>query len=217
MTVSETHGAGSPVASTSSFTYDPMTSAVATATDGAGKVWTSTYDTSGNRLTTTDPLNRTTTWTYNTFNQPLTVTDAAGVSTTSTYNATGNLVTVSRPLVGASPAQTATTTYTYGDAAHPGDVTTITDPRGKTTTIGYDTYGNTTAVTDPTGRKTTNTFNVIGWKLTAAVLPAGNATGGVPSANTVTLGRSPGSAPPRRHFKTPAARSLSTGMTGTRT
>ena len=51
------------------------------------------------------------------------------MTTTFDYDRTGNLTSKSTPLTGASPAQTQTTTYTYGDAAHPGDVTDLTDPR----------------------------------------------------------------------------------------
>jgi uncharacterized protein RhaS with RHS repeats len=52
------------------------------------------------------------------------------VTTTYTYDADGNLLSTSRPLT--STGQAATVTLAYGDSAHPGDVTALTDADGNT-------------------------------------------------------------------------------------
>ena len=179
------HGFGAPEATTIKYTSDPSTNQISTMQDGRGNLWQYTYDSYGNKLTATDPLGRTRAWTYNAFNEALTENGPLGVTTTWTYDAAGNLATLSRPLTGSSPLRTATVTNTYGDSAHPGDVTKTTDARSKVTAFGYDTYGDLTSVTDPTGRKTTSTYNVIGW-LTSSVSAAGNATDGTPSQHTTT-------------------------------
>jgi RHS repeat-associated protein len=188
-------GVGSAEAQTENRSYDPVTNGLTSRTVG-GRTTAWTYDVHGNRLSETDALNRTTTWTYNEFNQPLTESDSAGVTTTRTYDAAGNLTSIARPLVGASPAQTATVRYTYGDAVHPGDVTRTTDARGKATDYVYDARGNCTSVTDPTGRRTTHTYNIVGW-LTSTVSPAGNATGGTPAQWTTTFADFTGFGQPR--------------------
>ena len=123
-------------------------------------------------LSRTDPLGRKTTYTYNALNEPLTITDPKGVTTTNTYDARGNLTSVSTPCPTATPPGTQTTTYNYGDASHPGDVTSMVDPAGKTWTYSYDTYGDRTSSTDPLGDKTTSTYNADGWPL-STVSPRG--------------------------------------------
>ena len=128
-------------------------------------------DSSGNPLTVTDPLGQQTTNTYNSFNELLTTKDPNGVTTTDTYNGNANLTSASRPLTGTT--QTQTTTYTYADASHPGDVTSMVDPDGKTWTYTYDTYGNRASVADPLSDTTTYAYNPDGW-MTSSVSPKGN-------------------------------------------
>lgn len=180
---SETKGAGTPEAATWTYRYDPVTIGRTSVTDPNGNTTSATYDAHSNLLTKTDGLGRTTTSTYNALNEPLTTTDPLGVTTTNTYDAAGNLLTTSTPLVGSSPAQVQTTTYTHGDATHPGDVTSMVDPAGKTSTFTYDTYGDQASSTDPLGDKTTHTFNKVGWVL-ATVSPRGNTSGAKAKAFT---------------------------------
>ena len=111
-------------------------------TDPKGNVTAHTYDASDNLLTTVDPLARTTIYTYNALREVTSVTDPMGVTTTSTYDTSGNLLSRSTPLLGSSPAVSQTTSYSYGDGAHPGDVTATTDPDGHATTTAYDGNGN---------------------------------------------------------------------------
>jgi YD repeat-containing protein len=181
--VSETRGYGTPQAGTTTYRYDPVTVEPVSITDANGHTTTMTYDSSGNLLTRTDPLHRATTNTYDALNALLTTTDPLGVTTTMTYDPKGNLVSRSRPLTGT--AQTQTTTYSYGDSSHPGDVTAMTDPEGKTRKYTYDTNGDRISTTDPLGDKTTSTYNAIGWLLTT-VSPRGNASGANPASFTTT-------------------------------
>jgi len=177
-----THGFGTPQAATWTYLYDTQTLGLAMATDPDGHAIHYTYDANGNPLTTTDGLGRQTVNTYGGPNDPsglndlTATTDPAGVTTTMTYDGNGNLLSRSTPLVGASPAQTATTTYTYGDSTHPGDVTAMTDPDGKVWHDAYDTYGNRTSVTDPLGDQSTTAYNTVGW-VTSTVSPKGNVAG----------------------------------------
>ncbi len=194
--LSETKGVGTPEASTTSYTYDPTTNAVASITNNDQKTTTYTYDSRGNQLTSLDPLNRATSATYNGFDEPLTQTDASNVVTTMTYDGAGRLKTISRPLLGTTPLQTMTTTYTYGDSTHPGDLTAVQDANLKTSQFAYDTYGNQTSVTDATARKTTSTYNVLGWK-TATVSPEGNKAGGTPTAHTTSYTNFTGAGQPQ--------------------
>lgn len=174
-----TVGAGSPQAETWGYSYDGATLGLTSIQDPAGNHWENTYNTAGNLLTHADPLGDTWTYTYDTLNDLKTAQDANKVTTTNVYDTSGNLQTTSTPIAG----QTATTTYTYGDASHPGDVTSITDPNGKVWQYTYDQYGVRNKVTDPLGNITTSTHDNVG-RLTAAVSPKGNVTGGNPSAYT---------------------------------
>ena len=133
--VSLTKGYGTPQAATWSYTYDPNTLGVTSVTDPNGHTTTSTYDASGNLLSSTDALGNTTSYTYNAFNEVLTVTSPLGEVTVSTYDAHGNLLSTTDPLG-------KTTTYTYGDTYSPGDLVSVTDPDGHVVHYTYDKYGN---------------------------------------------------------------------------
>lgn len=194
--VSQTRAVGTASEATWTYRYDATTNGRSSVTDPLNHTWTYGYDAAGNQTSACDPLNHCTTRTFNALGEPLTVTDATNVTTTSTYDSAGNLQTVSTPLTGTS--QTATTTYLYGDGTHPGDVTGITDPRGKTTHFTFDSYGQRTSVTDPTGKKTTYTYTCtpagagcrsnVGW-VYSSVSPRGNATGASPAQFTTTFTR----------------------------
>jgi RHS repeat-associated protein len=131
---SVTHASGTPLAATTSYTYDPNTLGITSTTDPNGHTTNSTYDTRGNLLSTTDALGRATSYTYDSFNDPLTVTDALGKATTSMYDGNGNLLTRTGPIGDV-------TTFAHSDANHPGDITTAMDPDGRITTFTYDGQG----------------------------------------------------------------------------
>jgi RHS repeat-associated protein len=185
-----TRGSGTAQAATTRYLYDPATLALTSIADPNGNASTQTVDSSGNVLTSTDSLGRTTTSTYNSFNQRLTTSDGNGITTTDTYDSHGNLTRSSRPVSGtACPCQV--TTYNRTDSSHPGDVTSLVDPDSKTTTYGYDSYGNRNAVTDPLGDKTTEAFNADGW-MVSSVSPKGNVSGcGCASTFTTTYAYNP--------------------------
>jgi YD repeat-containing protein len=179
--LSVTRGAGTPQAATWTYTYDPATLGIISATDPNNHVTTMTYDANANLLTSTDALNRRTVSTYDPLNDLLTTTDPNGVTTTMTYDAHGNLLSKSAPLVGSGQNQV--TTYQYTDPAHPGDLTGMVDPNGAPWTYAYDAYGDRVISTDPLGDKTTSAYDTVG-RLTATTTPTGNVPGTNPSAYT---------------------------------
>jgi len=91
-------GYGSPRQATWTYTYDPATLGLASATDPNGHTTRTTYDASGNVLSRTDPLSRTTTYTYDGYNSVTSMTDPRGVTTVYTYDGHENLRSVSRPV-----------------------------------------------------------------------------------------------------------------------
>ncbi len=179
---SETAGYGTADAATTSYTYDATTNGIATMTDPRSHVWSYTYDSHGNVLTATDPLSHTITNTYDSLNGLLSVTDPLSHTTTYTYDSGGNRLTESRLLTGTTYR---TVTYTHGDSSHPGDVTAVTDPRGKTAYLAYDTVGNLTQLTDPDGDIVAYGYDSAG-RRTSMIAPNGNVTGATPSQWTTT-------------------------------
>ncbi len=177
-----THASGTAAAATTTYSYDPFTLEIASKTDPNQNTTTYSYDRRGNLLSTTDPLGRTTNVAWTGLNEPASITDPAGNSTTFSYDSAGNLTAVARA-VDASTTQT--TTYGYGDSAHPGDVTSIVDPDGNTWTLGYDAEGNLTSRTDPLGERTSYGYDKVGDR-TSVVSARGNVTGADPSAYTTT-------------------------------
>jgi YD repeat-containing protein len=124
-----THAFGTPQAATTAFTYDLSTNNVASKTDPNAHTTTYTWDSQGNQTSSTGPLGRTTSTSWTALNEPASVTDPAGHSTTFGYDTRGNRVAQYRAV---DATTTQSTTFTYGDAAHPGDVTSMVDPTGKT-------------------------------------------------------------------------------------
>jgi RHS repeat-associated protein len=181
--VSETQGQGTADAATWRFIYDPESLGLTEVVDPDGHVTKSTYDAEGNLLTSEDGLGRRTVDTYDGLNDLLTTTDPSGVATTFTYDGRGNLLTTSRPLSGTGETQT--TTYGYADSAHPGDVTSMTDPDGKTWHYAYDADGDLTATIDPLGNEECATYDAIGRRLTSTS-PRGNAAGADAAEFTTT-------------------------------
>jgi RHS repeat-associated protein len=181
--VSKTLGSGTPQAATWTYTYDPVSLGVTSVTDPNGHVIQRTFDANANMLSQADALGRTTSYTYDKLNDQTSVTDPLNVTTTMTYDAQGHLLTRSTPLAGTS--QTATVTYTYGDASHPGDVTAITDANGNTTKLAYDKFGDVVRSADPDGNITTSTYDVLG-RVTSRVSPNGNVTGANPAGFTTS-------------------------------
>ncbi|MCM0638734.1 RHS repeat-associated core domain-containing protein [Cellulomonas wangsupingiae] len=162
---SETKGAGTRLAATTTFTYGP-TNQVEVTTDPLGRVTRFTYDGRGNRTSVTDPLGRTSTTTYDAFNNPLVVMNAEGESTTFAYDERGNLLSMTDPTG-------AVTAFTVNQD---GTVATATDPLGRVTTYAYDAHGFVASVTGPDGAVVTTVHDTLG-RLTATTDPRGTAPG----------------------------------------
>jgi RHS repeat-associated protein len=188
-----TAGAGTPQSASWFYRYDPNTLGRISEFDPNGHTTASTYDGAGNLTSTTDGLGRTRTYSYNGLRQATSVTEAKRVNAqpitiSVTYDSAGNTLTRSEPLLDASGVTTemATTTYHHDDPAHPGDLTSATDPNGHTTFLGYDSFGDLTTITDPVGNITTHGYDTgRGWR-TLTVSPKGNATGANAADYTTT-------------------------------
>lgn len=172
----ETKGYGTPKAATVRISYDPSTLGAATAIDAAGGVRTRSFDTRGNVTSQTDPLGRRTTSTYNALNQVTSATDPKNVTTTMTYDGSGNLLTTSTPWVEGPPNTNQVVTYHHDDPVHLGDVTSVTDPLGKTSTMTYASSGQVVTATDPLGNVGRYCYDAVG-RTTAVVAPKGSAAG----------------------------------------
>ena len=191
--VSATAGYGTAAAATWYYRYDPNTLGRTTTFLPPGDTTTATYDSAGNRTSETDGLGRTTSYTYNALDEVTSVTEPKQVNgqpitTTWIYDTAGNLLSRSSPLLDSSGATTATavTTYHHDDAAHPGDITAMTDPNGHTSRATYDTVGDLASVTDATGDKTSYGYDTgRGWR-TSQVSPRGNVVGANPAAYTTS-------------------------------
>jgi RHS repeat-associated protein len=146
-------------------------------TDANGRVWTATYDATGNMLTRTSPapFSYVETWTYDAKNNPLTYKDARGFVTTSVYDTAGRLTKQ-------TAADGGITTWTYDVA---GRVLTTTDPLLGVVTNTYDAVGNLASTTDQTLGKTTYTYDAAGRVLTM-VEPRGNVIGAIAANFTTT-------------------------------
>jgi RHS repeat-associated protein len=175
-----TLGVGTPQAATWRYAYDPSTLGPTSITDPNNHSTGTTYDSYGNATDVVDALGHHTSSQFGPgdapYHQPTSVTDALGVTTTFTYDARRNLASAATPLVGSSPLQTRTTTYFRDDANHPGDVSRLIDPNGRTWQYGYDANGDSASATDPLGDQSTAFFNADGWK-TSSVSPKGNVAG----------------------------------------
>jgi RHS repeat-associated protein len=132
---------GSPLANiVKTNTYDPLWNKVAVATDGRGNSTTMSYDPlTGNLLKIERPLvggqTPTVTMTWNSRGQMLTRVDETGIVTLMVYDtATENLLSVVVDS-GASPHLNLTTNLGY-DAV--GNLTSVQDPLGRTTTFQFD-------------------------------------------------------------------------------
>ncbi|WIX90340.1 RHS repeat-associated core domain-containing protein [Amycolatopsis sp. DG1A-15b] len=172
--VSETKGYGTADAGTSSYTYDPVTLGVTTATDPDGKTRTFTYDDHGNKTSASNGLGSTTNFAYDTNDDLVETIDPNGVATVTTYDPNtlqpaSTTVTQANNVVESTtgnfgPAPTRTAQSFHDDAAHPADLTRSVDANGKTTTLTYDAFGDQATVTDPAGDKTQYGYNTAtGW------------------------------------------------------
>ncbi|WP_426573906.1 RHS repeat-associated core domain-containing protein [Aquihabitans sp. McL0605] len=190
--VESIEGYGTAAQSSTRFSYDPVTNALTSVVRSDGnsatsddRVWTYGEDAVGNNTSETDPTGRVTRWAYNSSDQvtsvatgetaaPLSPSTTAVVTTSYSYNASNGRLDSVTAAVGTSDA--ATTAYTYGDSAHLGDVTTVTDARLKAWPEVHDPVtGLVVSSSDPLTHTATTTYNALGWP-TVSTSPRGNAT-----------------------------------------
>lgn len=153
------------------YAYDPATRLRTAVIEGGStspRATITRYDGRGNPTSTTGPTGATTTTTWNDQDQPLSVTDPAGATTTFKYDTHGNPTKATGPDPSALTG-TVSTTFQYGDAAHPGDLTGTTDPAGKTSAVAYDSAGRPATTTDRTGRSVTTGYDSAGRPTTVTV------------------------------------------------
>jgi YD repeat-containing protein len=130
------------LAGTTTFTYEPTFSQVASLTDDRGKTTSFTYDPSGNLSLVETPLHRQTSFTYTPEGLVDTLTDALGTVTDLDYDAAGNVATITQ----GSGVEARVTSFTYTPE---GLVDTITDPEGRVVDFDYDALGRVVRQTFP--------------------------------------------------------------------
>ncbi len=123
-------------------------------TDALGRQTTYSYDNNRNVTSITDNLGTQTFSGYTSFGQFGSHTDRMGGITTNVYDTAGNLLTTTDPTTGGTPH---TTTFTYTTPRK--QLETITDARGKTTTLTYDAVGRLEQVTDANNKDTNFGYN----------------------------------------------------------
>jgi RHS repeat-associated protein len=138
-----------PQAATTAYSYDPVSLGRSLEIDPTGKVTRHTFNTHGDVTSGTDPLGLVTAFGNDSTDRVTSVTLPSGAQSTSSYkNASG----VDTPnLQSSTDADGNVTTYAHADTAHPGDVTSVTDPDARVASMTYDPAGNlATSTTTPT-------------------------------------------------------------------
>lgn len=174
--VSKTTGYGTSQAVTWNYTTDRATAGMTSVTNAAdpSHPTTYTYDPAGNLTSIRDALGRTASASYDALDDMTSATDGNNVRTTLLYDGAGNLLSRSTPLVGT--AQNQVFAYGYGDATHPGDVTSVTDPDGKVWHDSYNLNGYLNIATDPLGDATRYCYDGVG-RPTQTITPIGSNRG----------------------------------------
>jgi RHS repeat-associated protein len=170
-----------PLANTWRYEYDGDVN-VRKLTDARGSSTTMTYDARGNMLTRTSPLpfSYQEIWTYTARNDPLTYRDRRENTTDFGYDTAGNLTSVTRPDAdGPGPLERPQTLFGR-DPQGTGLLTSLRDPRGKTTTFSY-LNGNLSEIQTQLGNRTTLCYDPSG-RLIGLIDPRGPQTcGGFPN------------------------------------
>ena len=155
-TSSFTKAFGTPLASTTTTTYDPATNRVATvskpsvASPGQQTVTRMTYDEHGNLLSQQQ--------------SGFSEANPIGSTTRYTYTNSGQIATVDGPRSDVNDV----TSFTYyaneaGQGNNRGNLHTVTDALGHTTTFsGYNAFGQAETVTDANGQVNTRVYNANG-------------------------------------------------------
>lgn len=134
-------------------------------TDPKGGVTQTEYDQAGNITATVTPTGDRTTYAFDLAGRQTSMTSPRGNVTGATasdytwnytYDANGNRTVVRDPLANE-------TTTGYDALNRP---TSVTDPRGKTTTTAYDANGNVVSVTNPMGHVSASSYDELDRKAT---------------------------------------------------
>lgn len=154
---------------TASYTRDPGSNLVTSATDSLSRTTQFTYDGNGNNTSITrlanTPNAATISYTYDpVFNLPTSLTSPLGQTTSLAYDPSGNLLTITDPL-------THQTTFTY-DAA--GELLTVKNAVGKKVQFSYSN-GYLASFTDPVGNTTTQVTDEVG-RVVSSTTPLGQTT-----------------------------------------
>jgi RHS repeat-associated protein len=166
---SDTHAFGHPEQQTNTYTLQPGSNLILSATDALNRQTAYTYDAMGNLTSVTRLAGTsnavTTSFTYDpVFNQLTAVTDPLGYTTAFSHDSKGNVNAVTDPLENQ-------VTIVNNSAGQP---VSTTDPLGNTTQFAYDT-GDLVSITDPLNRVTTRFFDSVG-RLISATNPLGQST-----------------------------------------
>ena len=160
LVTSITSAVGTPLQTTTSFTYDSRGNLVTT-TNPKGDTTSLTYDNAGNVLRSTDGENRVTEFTYDPMNRLISVLDATLKITQYGYDPRGNLTQV-------RDAKNQTTLFTYDGLDR---LISATNPLGLTESFVYDTNGNLTSTINRNGQTIAFNYDALN-RLTSKTRPA---------------------------------------------
>ena len=194
---SVTYAAGTSVAETYDYAYDPETSLVTSVTDPLTRTTAYTYDGLGN-VTSITQLSGTsssvkTSFTYNSLSRTTSLIDPLNHTSSFSYDSRGNLLNATDPLGDSkgfsynSEGQLTSTTDGIGNTTTLGytgpDLATITDPLGRTINFVSDGAGRILSGTDALGHVTAYSYNALN-----QVMSITNPLGGVTSFGYDTNG-----------------------------
>lgn len=185
---SETKGWSTADAGTWTYTYDPISLGISTSRDPDGHTQTFAYDDHGNKVSSSDPAGNTTPMAYDDAGHNVLSVSPSGLRSATTYTAAGmpSQVSLSDTALGTDVGNSTgtvgnpdvrVTKFDYADAAHPSERTSTTDALGKSSTSGYDNFGDVVSNTDPLGNKTLFRYDTLTGRRTSMVTPEGFAAG----------------------------------------
>jgi RHS repeat-associated protein len=168
---SVTRLSGTPVAITTTYTYEPEFNQLSSFTDPLNKTTTYGYDSSGNLLSVTNPLSQQTRFTYNAQGQALAVTDPLNNTTHLNYER-GDMTSVTDPLGNTASrfldggGRILTVTNAIGqmirfDSDPLNRLIKLTDALQGSTTFAYDADDNLLSVSDARGSVTSYAYDSV--------------------------------------------------------
>jgi len=167
--ISVTQGYGTSAAATTATAYDAAGN-VAETVNPLGNKWDYVYDARNRKVQELEPAvidatsnttsRPTLTWQYDLAGRVIATIDARGNETNTHYDPANRVIEVDQPAVSAGTPKTFTT-YDKN-----GNVLTLTDPNGHTTTNTYDALNRLLTSTDAANITVTNTWDQVGNKLT---------------------------------------------------